>query len=52
MHFVLTEDELRIVRDELARSPSIDRVYSIDLTGPDGDVYAIIEKTLHIKRKG
>jgi hypothetical protein len=46
--FLLNEAELQNIKDELARQPSIDRVYSVDLMDAEGNVRAIVEKTIYV----
>jgi hypothetical protein len=50
-HFTLTEGQLREILEGLGKAPSLDRVFTVDLTAPDGTVHATVEKTLHIKKK-
>jgi len=49
--FKLDQEELRRIREELAQTGSIDRVYVVDLTDDEGTVCATVEKTIHIRRK-
>ena len=49
--FVLEEAELAAIRDALAQQPSIDRVYTLDLTDAEGTVCATVEKTIYIRKK-
>ena len=49
--FTLAEDELDGIRAELERSASVERTYQVELKDEEGEVYASIEKTLHIKRR-
>lgn len=49
--FTLDEEEIESIKAELARNPSLDRVYHVDLTDHDGLVYASVEKTIYIRRK-
>ena len=48
--FGLEEEELHAIRDALRHAPSVDRVYTVELTDPDGNVCATVEKTLHVRR--
>ena len=47
----LETQELNSIRTSLSREPKLDRVFNIDLTDDAGNVYASIEKTIHIRRK-
>lgn len=48
--FVLEEEEIRMIRELADRSPSIDRVYHVDLTDAGGLVHASVEKTVYIRK--
>ena len=48
--FVIDEAELAAVRSALETSPSVDRVYRIDVTDAAGVVHAVIDKTLYVSR--
>jgi acyl-coenzyme A thioesterase PaaI-like protein len=50
--FVLADEEIAAIRDLAAKSPSIDRLYAVDLADAAGQVQATIEKTIYIKKKG
>jgi hypothetical protein len=49
--FVLTEEELRTVKELAAQQPSVDRVYPVELVDKAGIVHASFEKTLYIRQK-
>lgn len=49
--FVLSEEEVRTIRELAAQNPSVDRVYPLELVDKDGVVHASFEKTLYISRK-
>ena len=49
--FVLEEEELRAIQNELAHRTSLDRTYQIDLTDAQGTVHASVEKVIYIARK-
>lgn len=49
--FVLDEDELRAIRQELERQLKTDRVYTIELCDAAGEVHALVEKTIYVARK-
>ncbi|MGE5277491.1 MAG: DUF4442 domain-containing protein [Acidobacteriota bacterium] len=48
--FVLEEEEIRTIRELAERSPSIDRIYNVDLTDADGRVHASVEKIVYIRK--
>ena len=48
--FVLEEEEVRTIRELAERSPSIDRVYNVDLADAGGLVHASVEKTVYIRK--
>ena len=47
----LDENELDSIRNELADSPKLDRVFQVDWTDDAGNVHASVEKTIHVRRK-
>lgn len=49
--FVLDDAELRAIHDALARAPTVDRVYTVELVDAEGTVHAVVEKTIHVRRK-
>lgn len=49
--FVLSPEELAAIRDTLTREPTVDRVYTVEVTDSAGVVHAIVEKTLHVRRR-
>ena len=49
--FVLDEAEINAIKTLLAAEPSVERVYTVDLTDRNGVVHATCEKTLHIRRR-
>jgi acyl-coenzyme A thioesterase PaaI-like protein len=49
--FALDEAELDAIRDVLSREPAVDRVYTIELADGEGTVHAVVEKTIHVRRK-
>lgn len=49
--FLLTEDDLSEIRSTLENQKSIDRVYRVELLGPNGKTHASIEKTLYIAKR-
>ncbi len=48
--FVLEEEEIRMIRELAERSPSIDRIYKVDLADADGVVHASVEKTVYVRK--
>ena len=49
--FVLSEEELQIIKSELANSAKLDRQYQVELKDSAGVVHAEVEKTIFIARK-
>jgi hypothetical protein len=49
--FVLGEVELQGIPTLLPREEKVDRGYRVDLTDARGEVCALVEKTLHIRRR-
>jgi len=49
--FLLTDDELQAIRQATGQTRSIDRRYQINLTDADGEVCAVVDKTIYIRRK-
>jgi len=47
---VLEEEEIRMIRELAERSPSIDRIYKVDLADADGVVHASVEKTVYVRK--
>lgn len=50
--FRLDEAELQEIRDLLQDLPKVDRTYTIELVDKEGVVHAVVEKVVHIARKG
>jgi acyl-coenzyme A thioesterase PaaI-like protein len=50
--FRLESEVLSGIREELTRVPKLDRVFTVELSDPAGLVHAVVEKTLHISRRG
>lgn len=46
----LDEEETENIKAELARQPSTDRVYQLDLQDEDGTICASVQKTIYIQR--
>lgn len=49
--FTLDDAELDAIRDALSRESAIDRTYTVELADAEGTVHAVIEKTIHVRRK-
>ncbi len=49
--FMLPEELTEAIRADVARLRKVDRVFTVDLTGKDGEVHATCIKTLYIRRK-
>lgn len=49
--FILTEEELREIRETLETKKSVDRIYNVELKNKNGKVHCIIEKTLYVANK-
>lgn len=50
--FRLDEDELDTIRTLLETQPKVDRTYTVSLVDATGEVHAMVEKTIHVARKG
>lgn len=50
--FRIDEEELNTIRRLAAESRSVDRVYTVELVDTSGEVCAIVERTVYIRRKG
>ena len=49
--FLVTEEEIRTIRELVENAPSVDRVYRIELKDAEGKVHAEVDKTIYIRRK-
>lgn len=49
--FVLEEEEIQGILSSLENSPSLDRVYTVELRDSEGTVCAVVEKTVYIRKK-
>jgi|SRR5579884_97641 len=47
----ISGEELASIREVLAEQKSIDRQYSIELVDASGEVCAVVEKTIYVRRK-
>jgi hypothetical protein len=50
--FLLTEEELNCIRQDVKENYSIDRIYNVELVDAQGEKHASVKKTLYIRRKG
>jgi hypothetical protein len=50
--FRIGDQELQIIRKELQTKAKIDRVYQIELWDKDNNICALVEKTIHFRKKG
>ncbi len=49
--FILTEDDLRGIREELDRNHEAERVYQVDLKDADGTVHTEVRRTIYLADK-
>jgi acyl-coenzyme A thioesterase PaaI-like protein len=49
--FRISDAELDRIRASLEEAPSVDRVYEVALADEAGEVHALVEKTIHIRRR-
>lgn len=49
--FVVTDEELEAIKNELKDKKSVDRVYLVELKNKDGIVHATVEKTIYVALK-
>ncbi len=49
--FVIAPDEIELIKEELTRSKSTERVYRVELVDRHGKIHAEVDKTLYIARK-
>lgn len=50
-HFLVPDEEISYIQDELKTKRSVDRVYIVDLKDAEDIVYATVEKTIYIRKK-
>ena len=50
--FLMTAEIVDSIRAELVQVSKVDRVFSVELRSADGTVHAVVEKTVHISRRG
>ena len=48
--FVIEDSEIEAIKGALETSPSIDRIYTVDLKDSNGVVHATAEKTIYIRK--
>lgn len=49
--FRLEEAEIKAILAELERKPALDRHYTIELVDGAGNIHAVVDKTIYIRRK-
>ena len=49
--FVLTPADLEAIRDQLARTPELERTFTVELKDADGVVHTVVERTVYIAEK-
>jgi acyl-coenzyme A thioesterase PaaI-like protein len=49
--FIVSSEELASIRAALEAQKTLDRVYKIDLVDKGGNICAVVEKTIHFKKK-
>jgi len=49
--FILDQEEIDQIRQELSNEDSIDRIYNVNLTDEKGTACATVEKIIHIRKK-
>jgi acyl-coenzyme A thioesterase PaaI-like protein len=49
--FNITDDEVQFIQEELKNTQSMDRVYRLDITDREGNIFAKVEKTIYIRKK-
>jgi acyl-coenzyme A thioesterase PaaI-like protein len=50
--FRISPELLGGIREELTRVPKLDRVFSVELVDQTGIVHVVVEKTVHMSRRG
>ncbi len=50
--FMVTPEVVDSIRAELVNVPKTERVFTVELRSADGTVHAIIQKTVHVSRRG
>jgi hypothetical protein len=49
--FIVPDDLVDGIRNELETADKLDRLFTIELKDASGEVHAIIEKTVHVRRR-
>jgi hypothetical protein len=49
--FVIADEEIHTIKTALESSPSVERIYHIELADAEGVVHAFVEKTIYIRKK-
>lgn len=49
--FLITEEEVRTIRELLEKAPSLDRVYRVELKDAEGKVHAEVDKTIYVRKR-
>ncbi len=49
--FAIDAGTVAAIRDELARVPAVERIFTVELTDAAGSVHATIDKTVYIGRR-
>jgi acyl-coenzyme A thioesterase PaaI-like protein len=50
-HFLIPDEEVSYIHEELKNNRSVDRVYSVDLKDAEDNICANIQKTIYIRKK-
>ena len=50
--FLVTPEIVDSIRTDLASVPKVDRHFTVELRSRDGTVHAVVDKTVHISRRG
>ncbi len=49
--FEINDDEVKFIQEELKSTLSMERVYQLDITDREGNIFAKVEKTIYIRKK-
>jgi hypothetical protein len=49
--FNVSDEEVNFIKDELENTRSMDRVYRLNITDREDTLYAIVVKTIYIRKK-
>lgn len=50
-HFLLTSETVDGIRTELETAEKLDRYFTVELKDPAGEVHAVIEKTINVRKR-